>query len=76
MRSTSEAGQLSGAVYMPEAHRQLLNDVYALFSNANPLHADVFPSVRQMEAEVVAMTAGLLGGARAGPAAGGCGCGH
>jgi sphinganine-1-phosphate aldolase len=44
-------------------HRQLLNEAYTLFSHTNPLHADVFPSVRRMEAEVVAMTASMLGGA-------------
>ncbi|EFJ48810.1 hypothetical protein VOLCADRAFT_60125, partial [Volvox carteri f. nagariensis] len=54
----------SGAVYMPAEgeHRTLLDDAYRLFSLANPLHADAFPSVRQMEAEVVAITADLLGG--------------
>ncbi|KAG2490349.1 hypothetical protein HYH03_011151 [Edaphochlamys debaryana] len=59
---------LSGAVYMPalSPHRALLDDAYRLFALANPLHADAFPSVRQMEAEVVAMTAGLLGGGEKG----------
>lgn len=28
------------------------------------MHSDVFPSVRRMEAEVVAMTASMLGGTR------------
>jgi len=36
--------------------------VYSMFAVSNPLHASVFPSVRQMEAEVVAMTAHMLGG--------------
>lgn len=31
------------------------------FSHTNPLHQDVFKSVAQMEAEVVQMTAALLG---------------
>ena len=30
-----------------------------MFSYSNPLHADIFPSVRKMESEVVAMTAAL-----------------
>ena len=34
-----------------------------MFSLTNPMHSDVFPSVRKMEGEVVAMTAGMLGGA-------------
>ena len=43
-------------------HRQLLAEAYTLYSHTNPLHGDVFPSVRRMEAEVVAMTAAMLGG--------------
>ncbi|KAG2454973.1 hypothetical protein HYH02_000799 [Chlamydomonas schloesseri] len=67
--------RLSGAVYMAahSPHRQLLDSTVAAFSLTNPLHADSFPSVRQMEAEVVAMTAGLLGGGPAGPAPQVCG---
>jgi sphinganine-1-phosphate aldolase len=53
----------SGTVYMAgEAHKQLMDEAYSLFSYSNPLHADIFPSVRKMEAEVVAMTADMLGG--------------
>ena len=33
-----------------------------MFAATNPMHADVFPSVRKMETEVVAMTASMLGG--------------
>ena len=59
--------RVSGTVYMAGAeHKALLNEAHALFSLANPMHADVFPSCRRMEAEVVAMTAALLGGARSG----------
>ena len=43
-------------------HVDMLNQVYNLFSHTNPMHSDVFPSVRQMESEVVAMTAAMLGG--------------
>ena len=32
------------------------------FAHTNPLHADVFPSVARFEAEVVAMTAHMMGG--------------
>eukprot|EP00877_Chromochloris_zofingiensis_P001217 jgi/Chrzof1/11096/Cz05g23150.t1 len=57
------SSSLSGVVYISdEAHKQLLDDTYSLFSWTNPLHADIFPSIRQMEAEVVAMTASMLGG--------------
>lgn len=59
--------RVSGTVYMAgAAHQVLLSEVYKRFTLTNPLHADVFPSVRKMEAEVVAMTASLLGGGPAG----------
>jgi glutamate/tyrosine decarboxylase-like PLP-dependent enzyme len=63
---------MSGAVYMPAdgEHRSLLDDAYKLFSLTNPLHADAFPSVRKMEAEVVAMAADLLGGGASNPKVG------
>jgi sphinganine-1-phosphate aldolase len=55
-------GFVSGAVYHgDEAHIQFLNRVYALNSQSNPLHSDVFPSTVKFEAEIVAMTAQLLG---------------
>jgi glutamate/tyrosine decarboxylase-like PLP-dependent enzyme len=57
-----QQGYVSGAVYngRPE-HVQLLNEVYALHSQSNPLHADVWPSATKYESEIVAMTANLLG---------------
>lgn len=55
-------GFVSGAVYHgdPE-HIDFLNQVYAMFSQANPLHSDLWPSVVKYEAEIVAMTGGMLG---------------
>jgi len=41
--------------------------VYAIFSQLNPLHADVWPSGFKFESEIVAMTAHLLGGSDPGP---------
>jgi len=60
-------GYASGAVYHgdPE-HVGFLNRIYALQSQANPLHPDLWPSSVKYEAEVVAMTAGMLGAAQAG----------
>ena len=59
--------RVSGTLYLEgEEHRRLLDDAYCAFAHTNPMHASVFPSVRQMEAEVVAMTAALLGGAAVG----------
>ena len=46
-------------------HKQLMSEAYSMFSLTNPMHADIFPSVRKMEGEVVAMTASMLGGGRA-----------
>lgn len=60
---STRGSQASGAIYMGDkALMDLLNSVYSEYSLANPMHADMFPSVREMEAEVVMMTAGLVGG--------------
>ncbi len=55
-------GYASGAVYHGDPdHIAFLNRVYALNSQANPLHADLWPSITKFEAEIVAMTADMLG---------------
>lgn len=55
-------GKVSGAVYNGDSeHIDFLNEVYALHSQSNPLHADLWPSATKFEAEVVAMTASMLG---------------
>lgn len=55
-------GFASGAVYHGDQnHIQFLNKVYGLFSQSNPLHTDLWPSIAQFEAEIVAMTAKMLG---------------
>ena len=58
-----EDGFASGSVYHgdPE-HVAFLNEVYAISSQANPLHADLWPSTVKYEAEIVAMAANMLGG--------------
>ncbi len=67
-RPTWEEGFASGAVYHGDAgHIEFLDEVLALSSQANPLHADVWPSVAKFEAEVVAMTGAMLGSDAAGP---------
>jgi sphinganine-1-phosphate aldolase len=56
-------GFASGAVYNgDQEHIEFLNEVYALNSQANPLHPDLWPSAVKFEAEIVAMTATMLGG--------------
>ena len=67
MRAQEEAvwkdGFVSGAVYHGDKeHIDFLNRVYALNSQSNPLHADVWPSATKFEADIVAMTADMLGG--------------
>jgi len=60
---TWKDGFVSGAVYHgDESHIEFLNQVYAINSQSNPLHADVWPSATKFEAEIVAMTAHMLGG--------------
>lgn len=58
-----EDGRVSGAVYHGEDELlQLQTEAYGKFTVANPIHPDVFPGVRKMEAEVVAMVLGLFNG--------------
>ncbi|XP_072293255.1 sphingosine-1-phosphate lyase 1 isoform X2 [Eucyclogobius newberryi] len=62
-----EKGCVSGAVYWgDETLTKLLVTVYGDFAWSNPLHPDIFPGVRKMEAEVVRMSCSLFhGGAKA-----------
>lgn len=64
-----QSGFASGAVYHGgREHIEFLNRVYALFSQGNPLHADLWPSITKFEAEIVAMTSAMLhGGSAAAP---------
>ena len=57
-----EQGYVSGTVYHgDEEHISFLNDVYSINSQTNPLHSDLFPSTSKYEAEIISMTAGMLG---------------
>ncbi|MEX0679516.1 MAG: aminotransferase class V-fold PLP-dependent enzyme [Pirellulales bacterium] len=61
-RSKWKGGFASGSVYHGDGeHIAFLNSVYALQSQANPLHADLWPSAAKFESEIVAMTAHMLG---------------
>lgn len=56
-------GFVSGGVYHGDAeHVAFLNQVYALASQSNPLHSDIWPSIAKLEAEIVSMTSRLMGG--------------
>lgn len=61
-RHTWQEGYVSGAVYHGDPEwMNFLNEVYALNAEINPLHADLWPRATRFEAEVVAMTADILG---------------
>jgi glutamate/tyrosine decarboxylase-like PLP-dependent enzyme len=65
---TWQDGYASGAVYHgdPE-HVAFLSDIYRTQSQSNPLHPDLWPSATKFEAEIVAMTASMLGADQAAP---------
>lgn len=51
-----EDGRVSGAVYHGgDELIRLQTEAFGKFTVANPIHPDVFPGVRKMEAEIVAM---------------------
>jgi sphinganine-1-phosphate aldolase len=64
---TWESGHASGAVYWgpggggDQGWSDFLDEVYALNSEVNPLHPDLWPRGTRYEAEVVAMTADIMG---------------
>ncbi|XP_072051008.1 sphingosine-1-phosphate lyase 1-like [Amphiura filiformis] len=56
-------GKVSGTVYSgTDDLSRLCARVYEDFAWSNPLHVDVFPSVRRMEAEVIAMCLKMFNG--------------
>ncbi|KAJ6096594.1 Sphingosine-1-phosphate lyase [Penicillium sp. IBT 16267x] len=58
-----EDGRVSGAVYHGgEDLLKLQTEAFGQFGVANPIHPDVFPGVRKMEAEVVSMVLNLFNG--------------
>lgn len=66
-RDRWQNGKVSGAVYQGDSdHIAFLNKVYSLQSQSNPLHLDIWPSGSKFEAEIVAMTAEMLGAGEAG----------
>lgn len=56
-----EDGYVSGAVYHGEDELiELQTEAFGKFTVANPIHPDVFPGVRKMEAEIVSMVLNLF----------------
>ena len=53
-----KGGRVSGGIYIgDDKHVDLVNQAYSLFTVSNPIHPDVWPSVRKFESEVIRMTA-------------------
>ncbi|XP_065654329.1 sphingosine-1-phosphate lyase 1 isoform X2 [Hydra vulgaris] len=56
-------GYVSGTVYSSDnVLSNLMTKVYAEYIWSNPLHSDVFPDVRKMEAEIVSMCINMYNG--------------
>lgn len=56
-----EDGYVSGAVYHGgDSLMKLQTEAFGKFTVANPIHPDVFPGVRKMEAEIVAMVLAMF----------------
>ncbi|GJD01805.1 sphingosine-1-phosphate lyase [Colletotrichum higginsianum] len=56
-----EDGFVSGAVYHGEEElMKLQTEAFGKFTVANPIHPDVFPGVRKMEAEIVSMVLAMF----------------
>ncbi|CZT16797.1 probable glutamate decarboxylase/sphingosine phosphate lyase [Ramularia collo-cygni] len=56
-----EDGRVSGAVYHGGSDLgDLQSEAFKRFGVSNPIHPDVFPGVRKMESEIVAMTLSLF----------------
>ncbi|OCL03172.1 sphingosine-1-phosphate lyase-like protein [Glonium stellatum] len=56
-----EDGRVSGAVYHGgDELLRLQTEAFGKFTVSNPIHPDVFPGVRKMEAEIVAMVLALF----------------
>jgi len=56
--------RISGGVYFSNfkpKHTELIAKAYEIFIHANPLHTFNFPAIRKMEAEILNMSANLLG---------------
>ncbi|ORZ32057.1 pyridoxal phosphate-dependent transferase [Catenaria anguillulae PL171] len=62
-----KSGKVSGAVYHGgDDLSAIITEAYGAFSSSNPLHPDLFPGVRKMEAEVVRMVVDMYHGGQAG----------
>jgi sphinganine-1-phosphate aldolase len=61
--SIADRGRVSGSIYHGgHDHYRFLTEAFRLFAHANVLQRDMYPSATKLEAEIVAMTAGMLHG--------------
>ncbi|MDZ7577933.1 MAG: aminotransferase class V-fold PLP-dependent enzyme [Candidatus Nanopelagicales bacterium] len=62
-----DEGRVSGSLYSGDhEHYEYLGEVFTLFSHANVLQRDMYPSATKFEAEIVAMALDLVHGSSAG----------
>ena len=62
-----DKGTVSGSLYCGDHdHYAFLGEVFSLFSHANVLQRDMYPSATKFEAEIIAMTSDLLHGSGVG----------
>lgn len=63
--SNRDNGRLSGSIYHGGADlNEIASEAMKLFTFSNPLHPEVFPSVRQMDCEIISMTLNLFNGSQ------------
>ena len=63
-----DSGRVSGSIYSGDHdHYAFLVEAYAFYAHSNVLQRDMYPSATKMEAEIIAMTAGMLHGHIDGP---------
>ncbi len=61
--SMGDSGRVSGSIYSGDHdHYAFLVEAYAFYAHSNVLQRDMYPSATKMEAEIIAMTAGMLHG--------------
>ena len=61
--AVGDEGQVSGSLYCGDHdHYAFLGDVFTLFSHANVLQRDMYPSATKFEGEIISMTSDLLHG--------------
>src|SRR4051794_15648301 len=67
-----DRGTVSGSLYSGDHdHYAFLGEVFTLFSHANAIQRDMYPSATKFEGEIISMTSALLHGTGVGVLTGG-----